>query len=98
MDFDGDASTTRLLTLLNVSALKSRKRTWDDDPPAREKLNKRKTARLAEDISSDPGPSISHKTDSGVEDAIGINEDTDNVDLQGMLSVRSRYAYFNARH
>ncbi|OAX39772.1 DUF1253-domain-containing protein [Rhizopogon vinicolor AM-OR11-026] len=82
MDLDEDVNTptTRLLTLLNVSALKSRKRTRNEDPPAHEKLNKRKTVRLAEDIILDLAPSISHdKTDNGVEDAIEIN---DNIDLQ----------------
>lgn len=39
-----------------------------------------------------------HMSCGGVEDAIGINEDTDNVHLQGMFSVHSRNACSNARH
>jgi hypothetical protein len=81
--------TTRLLTLLNVSALKSRKRTRDEDSPALEKLNKRKTVKLAEDITLDPGPSIlSDSTNNGTDDeVVGGNEENDGVDSQGTLSV-----------
>lgn len=89
--------TTRLLTLLNVSALKSRKRTRDEDPPAHEKLNKRKPIKLAEDISLEPEPSILHdKINQGIEDAVRTNEDSDN--LQGMLLVWFRNAYSNTWH
>lgn len=44
---DANSTTTRLLTLLNVSATKAGKRKWSaaDEFPA-EKLNKRKIARL----------------------------------------------------
>src|ERR1700761_6991370 len=50
---DPDSTTTRLLTLLNVSATKAGKRKWAavDDFPSK-KLNKRKTARFAT-VSSD---------------------------------------------
>jgi len=85
---DVNTPTTRLLTLLNVSALKSRKRIREDSP-APEKLNKRKTVKIAEDIDLDSGPLILHdKTNNGVEDdAIGRNEANDGVDLQGMAFV-----------
>jgi hypothetical protein len=98
---DVNTPTTRLLTLLNVSALKSRKRTRDEDPPVHEKLNKRKTVKLADDISIslDPGPSILHdKTNISAENTIGTNEESDNVDSQGMLSVPSKKVFTNAGH
>lgn len=81
--------TTRLLTLLNVSALKSKKRTCDEDLLPFEKLNKRKTVKLAEDITLDPGPSIlCDSTNNGTEDEVaGGNEENDGVDSQGTLSV-----------
>jgi U3 small nucleolar RNA-associated protein 25 len=43
-----DYTTTRLLTLLNVSAVKAgkRKRTYEDTVPG-DKLNKRKSARIS---------------------------------------------------
>ncbi|KAG2363330.1 hypothetical protein BDR07DRAFT_1404667 [Suillus spraguei] len=79
--------TTRLLTLLNVSALKSRKRTRDEDSPA-PKLNKRKTVRLAEDITLDPSPSILHdRTNNDVDDeVVGGDEENDSMDLQEITS------------
>lgn len=46
---DSNSTTTRLLTLLNVSATKAGKRQWnyaEDSAPA-EKLNKRKSARFS---------------------------------------------------
>lgn len=81
--------TTRLLTLLNVSALKSKKRTRDEDLLPFEKLNKRKTVKLAEDITLDPGSSIlCDSTNNGTEDEVaGSNEENDGVDSQGTLSV-----------
>jgi len=78
---DINTHTTRLLTLLNVSALKSRKRTRDEDLHAHEKLNRRKTIKLAEDMDLDPDDKIN----PDVEDATGANEDSD--ELQGMLSL-----------
>jgi hypothetical protein len=88
--------TTRLLTLLNVSALKSRKRTRDEDSPA-PKLNKRKTVKLAEDITLDPGPSILHdRTNNDADDeVVGGDEDNDDMDSQGTLSVWFREMYSN---
>uniref|UniRef100_A0A0W0EWX1 U3 small nucleolar RNA-associated protein 25 n=1 Tax=Moniliophthora roreri TaxID=221103 RepID=A0A0W0EWX1_MONRR len=46
---DGNATTTKLLTLLNVSATKIGKRKWDihEESHPTEKLNKRKTAKFA---------------------------------------------------
>jgi U3 small nucleolar RNA-associated protein 25 len=81
--------TTRLLTLLNVSALKSRKRTCDEDLQPLEKLNRRKTVKLAEDITLDPGPSIlCDTTNNGTGDEVaGGNEEDDGVDSRGTLSV-----------
>jgi len=48
---DGNSTTTKLLTLLNVSATKigKRKRTEDDFVPA-EKLNKRKSISFGEPV------------------------------------------------
>ncbi|KAG6335257.1 hypothetical protein ID866_3832 [Astraeus odoratus] len=53
---DANLPTTKLLTLLNVSALKSRKRNGDiQDVSAKEKLNKRrKSARFEEEVTSEP--------------------------------------------
>lgn len=51
------STTTRLLTLLNVSATKSGKRKWDsEDTPRVEKLNKRKSVRLDTEETSDQTP------------------------------------------
>jgi U3 small nucleolar RNA-associated protein 25 len=56
---DADITTTRLLTLLNVSATKAGKRKWTavDDFPS-EKLNKRKTARFMMDSEPDEIPAV----------------------------------------
>lgn len=55
---DGNNSTTRLLTLLNVSAIKTSKRkrtTFDDpDPLPSQKLNKRKSVLFADLLSEGP--------------------------------------------
>ncbi|KAG6375477.1 hypothetical protein JVT61DRAFT_3036 [Boletus reticuloceps] len=56
---DANTPTTRLLTLLNVSALKSRKRPTEDPLP-REKLNKRKAlAFTPHPLQPEPEPSES---------------------------------------
>lgn len=53
---DANTTTTRLLTLLNVSALKSRKRPREDPYP-REKLNKRKYLNpIAAGLRPEPDP------------------------------------------
>ncbi|KAG2135423.1 DUF1253-domain-containing protein [Suillus clintonianus] len=85
--------TTRLLTLLNVSALKSRKRPRDEDLPAPEKLNKRKTVKLAEDITLDPGPSILFdKTNNAADEEVtGGNEENDGVDVQDITSLYEQH-------
>ncbi|KIK69128.1 hypothetical protein GYMLUDRAFT_637166 [Collybiopsis luxurians FD-317 M1] len=49
---DENLTTTRLLTLLNVSATKAGKRKWEPYVPAA-KLNKRKSVKLAEDVGQD---------------------------------------------
>lgn len=87
--------TTRLLTLLNVSALKSRKRTRDEDSPAPEKLNKRKTVKLVEDVTLDPGPSmLCDRTNNGTDDEVlGGNEENDDVDPQGTSLVWFKEMY-----
>lgn len=56
---DANSPTTRLLTLLNVSALKSKKRPAEDPCP-REKLNKRKhvNSTAADSLQSEPDPSV----------------------------------------
>ncbi|KAJ7187894.1 digestive organ expansion factor [Mycena filopes] len=55
---DADSTTTRLLTLLNVSATKAgSKRKWTDEFPS-EKLNKRKTARFADSAEADDVPEV----------------------------------------
>lgn len=49
---DDNSTTTRLLTLLNVSAVKAGKRKWlYEDPVPSHKLNKRKSVQLSEDLS-----------------------------------------------
>ncbi|KAG2051932.1 digestive organ expansion factor [Suillus hirtellus] len=85
--------TTRLLTLLNVSALKSRKRTRDEDSPAPEKLNKRKTVKLVEDVTLDPGPSmLCDRTNNGTNDEVlGGNEENDDVDPQDITSAYEQH-------
>ncbi|KAH7888881.1 DUF1253-domain-containing protein [Phlebopus sp. FC_14] len=56
---DTSTPTTRLLTLLNVSALKSRKRAFEDeDAYLQEKLNKRKSIKLAAEPELDASPSF----------------------------------------
>ncbi|KAG1751370.1 uncharacterized protein EDB91DRAFT_1105029 [Suillus paluster] len=63
------------------SALKSKKRIREEDSPAPEKLNKRKTVKLAEDIALAPGPSIlQDKTNNSADDeAIGGTEDNEDI-------------------
>lgn len=53
---DGNSTTTRLLTLLNVSATKAgkRKRTYELDAPPTEKLNKRKSVRYTSTEKENP--------------------------------------------
>lgn len=80
---DDNNTTTRLLTLLNVSALKSSKRQRTESTP-RVKLNKRRSVELdkAESASSTPeedgAKSQSSSPDAaGVEDAAAATEDVE---------------------
>jgi len=84
-------TTTRLLTLLNVSALKSskRKRTESIEPIPRVKLNKRRSVQLdaTESTSTSPKegeekPEASSPDATGVEDAATVPEEVE--DDQGM--------------
>jgi U3 small nucleolar RNA-associated protein 25 len=76
MEQDGQSTTTRLLTLLNVSATKSikRKRPIDDSEPT-EKLNKRRTVQ---DVT--PTEDVGEKEEEMVVDASG-QQNPDPVDL-----------------
>jgi U3 small nucleolar RNA-associated protein 25 len=83
---DGTNPTTKLLTLLNVSATKvnKRKRPVDDYVPA-EKLNKRKTISFSETVSVkvlDGSPSKNDRpsvaTVELVEEDTAVNDDSEN--------------------
>jgi hypothetical protein len=84
-----DATTTQLLTLLNVSALKHSKRKTPDEPfiPAL-KLNKRKAARFeSETGSEDPAVekrniNVKHN-DTANEDIRGETVEAENDDDEG---------------
>ncbi|KAF5346683.1 hypothetical protein D9756_010395 [Leucocoprinus leucothites] len=69
---DGNSVTTKLLTLLNVSATKvgKRKRTYEEHLGPSDKLNKRKSASFVE-----PTPELDEKQDEKVQDV-----ETDAVD------------------
>lgn len=79
---DSNSTTTRLLTLLNVSATKAGKRKWnvvEDSAPA-EKLNKRKSARFSEpsDVLEDEiNPVVPEKA---VVEHIDLDDTTEQVD------------------
>lgn len=90
-------TTTRLLTLLNVSALKSskRKRTEPIEPTPRVKLNKRRSVQLdaTESTSASPKedegkPEGSSPDATGVEDTAAVAEDVE--DDQGMCDLPHR--------
>jgi len=69
---EANVITTRLLTLLNVSATKlgKRKRPYEDDHPPQEKLNKRKSIHF-----QDSEPVSSHTPEAQVpEDHAGGDE------------------------
>ncbi|KAF8893541.1 hypothetical protein BD779DRAFT_1661040 [Infundibulicybe gibba] len=52
---DDNSTTTRLLTLLNVSATKSGKRKWiTEEHPQSEKLNKRKSVKIQDETAAQP--------------------------------------------
>jgi U3 small nucleolar RNA-associated protein 25 len=65
-----NSTTTRLLTLLNVSAVKTgkRKRGFGDSIPV-QKLNKRKSVLFA-DVSNDEQKSVAPNVTAGAEDTI----------------------------
>lgn len=61
---DGNTITTRLLTLLNVSATKAgkRKRTYEDELLVGEKLNKRKSIQF-DDVEKENSAAVSEESD-----------------------------------
>ncbi|KAH8119429.1 digestive organ expansion factor [Phellopilus nigrolimitatus] len=72
---DDNSTTTRLLTLLNVSATRAgkRRRLYDDPAPAI-KLNKRKSVRIADNIVVDSIPPPSRKATEPVVEIITPSE------------------------
>jgi len=93
LDLEEDNNTTtRLLTLLNVSALKSSKRKGSEsiEPTPRVKLNRRRSVQpdATESTSAPPtkegegNPEASSPDATGVEDAATVAEDIE--DHQGM--------------
>lgn len=90
-------TTTRLLTLLNVSALKSskRKRTEPIEPTPRVKLNRRRSIQSDATESSsttskedEGGPEASPADATGVEDTAAVAEDIE--DDQGTCGLPHR--------
>ena len=79
---DLNATTTRLLTLLNVSAVKTgkRKRTFDDSVPA-PKLNKRKSVLFANISNGVQEPAAPNDTASHENAAADINAEAEHTDL-----------------
>jgi hypothetical protein len=71
---DGNSVTTRLLTLLNVSAVKTgkRKRTFDDPLPVK-KLNKRKSVLFTNVSNDEQQPAPSNPTERA-EDADALEQ------------------------
>jgi len=96
LDLEEDNNTTtRLLTLLNVSALKTsrRKRTESIEPTPRTKLNKRRSAQL-DAIETTPAvskegegiPEASSADSTGIEDTAAVVEDIeDDPSTRGLL-------------
>ena len=76
---DANSPTTRLLTLLNVSALKSKKCPTEDLYP-REKLNKRKCP--AAELRSEPDPS-GLQNEATFQPSDDIDTAEQEVDVQG---------------
>jgi U3 small nucleolar RNA-associated protein 25 len=77
---DANTPTTRLLTLLNVSALKSRKRTRDTEESEsgpHEKLNKRKSNKFTgAEPEREAGPSVFHgKTNAHPDGHVGVDDE-----------------------
>ncbi|KIJ68111.1 hypothetical protein HYDPIDRAFT_107761 [Hydnomerulius pinastri MD-312] len=81
---DAQTPTTRLLTLLNVSALRSRKRMRETEESfSHEKLNKRKAVKVAAELEEEPGHSIlQDKTNSQTEDEAAGDEDVEMSDTE----------------
>jgi U3 small nucleolar RNA-associated protein 25 len=92
---DGNSTTTRLLTLLNVSAVKTgkRKRDFNDSVPV-QKLNKRKSV-LFTDVSNDEQIANARNVTQGAEGNVELEvqvaqEDlTEDPDSQGAPDVFS---------
>jgi U3 small nucleolar RNA-associated protein 25 len=77
-----NATTTRLLTLLNVSAVKTgkRKRTFDHSVPT-SKLNKRKSVLFADILNDVQEPAALNDTASHEDAAAHINAEAEHADL-----------------
>ncbi|KAF9073662.1 digestive organ expansion factor [Rhodocollybia butyracea] len=72
---DENSTTTRLLTLLNVSATKAGKQKWKPYVPAA-KLNKRKSVKLAETVTEEPVQDIQMADgEKKVDDALADEEE-----------------------
>ncbi|KAJ7680675.1 digestive organ expansion factor [Mycena polygramma] len=84
---DADSTTTRLLTLLNVSATKAGKRKWTavDNVPS-EKLNKRKTARFvvaSDSEEPDAVPAVTEITIDTPMESVEANPPENEADDEG---------------
>ncbi|KAG7098451.1 hypothetical protein E1B28_000401 [Marasmius oreades] len=80
---DGDNTTTKLLTLLNVSATKSGKHKWDvhDESRRPEKLNKRKTVKIAvAQEKTQEGPDVEMEGAQEITEAQVLQGDSDDLD------------------
>ncbi|KAK7053261.1 rRNA-binding ribosome biosynthesis protein utp25 [Paramarasmius palmivorus] len=90
---DGNATTTKLLTLLNVSATKVGKRKWEihEESRPKEKLNKRKTAKFAidETRSGTEAQDVEMEDTGSIEEPTGDNKD----DADGEETVDSADSY-----
>ena len=89
---DTNAVTTRLLTLLNVSATKvdKRKRSYEDDPPP-EKLNKRKSIRFSDSENHSDSPAVTEVVVEEEEAEVQVPEDVEE-ELDGKFCAYDRQA------
>jgi U3 small nucleolar RNA-associated protein 25 len=89
---DGNSTTTRLLTLLNISATKAgkRKRTYEDEFVPSQKLNKRKSIRFSvfEPVVSPENENMPLKGETVVGETIDVvpelQDNADNFELEGV--------------
>jgi U3 small nucleolar RNA-associated protein 25 len=84
---DGNSTTTRLITLLNISAVKTgkRKRLFDDDSAPVRKLNKRKSVLFADALNDAEKPVFNIDTEGGETVDIGHKDVTEENESQGAL-------------